>query len=113
MLAGVYGIGFGGLMVPTGLFVGPRILVAALAHFCFGAGFIVSVQALDSRPAIALRMAFWLSLIIAVLALSGVVASIQAADYSSSVFWCCTGLYFGMLGVYAAYLRTWKLEAAS
>lgn len=45
IISAVYGIGFGLMTIPTGLFVGPHILLAAAGHIAVGILFLLSALA--------------------------------------------------------------------
>jgi hypothetical protein len=84
---GTYGVGFGGMMLPTGLFVGPHVLVASLVHISIGVGYLYVSYCCARRP----KFATWSALALSTIPLTaGVTALVQLSgggDRRTLLFW--------------------------
>ena len=99
MAAGVYGVGFGILMLPAGLFVGPHILAASLTHIALGVGFLIAAFGLRRHRPWAAWTALLLASFVATVALIAIVQSGNESDYPSATSW---GICFALFAILTA-----------
>lgn len=108
--AGIYGIGFGTVSIPTGLFVGPQMLLAALGHIVMGLGFLSAASGLNRGT----DWAVWITLLLASLtAVVGAVAFIESAfavDSAALVFWGAFTTLFAVLVFSSARHVKWRFS---
>lgn len=100
-IAAIYGTVVGVWSLPTGLFVGPQILAAALAHIAFGVLFWVAFAAMRRSAAWGLWLIFVLALACSALGLLAVYQVYVIGDTASLVFWGSFTFFFACLAVLA------------
>jgi uncharacterized membrane protein YfcA len=102
IIAAMYGIGFGLMAIPTGLFVGPHILLAAAALIAFGILFALAARALANRK----RWGVWLALACALFAviagLLGLADTLRQDDSLAWMFYVLFTAYFVLTAGIAA-----------
>lgn len=98
-IAAIYGICVGIWMLPTALFVGPHILIAALAHIAIGILFWVAYANVRRRSKGGIWLSSVLALFCSALGALAVYQSYVIPDTASLVFWSSFTLFFGCLAV--------------
>ena len=90
MLFGVislYGLAFGCILTVVGLFSGPHILIAGLAHITIGIGFAVSGRGITNQRPWAYALGRILSFGITTVSLFAVFSSLRQDDIAITVVW--------------------------
>jgi uncharacterized membrane protein (UPF0136 family) len=100
-LAAIYGTVVGVWSLPTGLFVGPQILAAALAHIAFGVLFWVAFAAMRRSRDWGLWLTTVLALACSALGLLAVYQGYAIGDTALLVFWGGFAFFFTCLAVLA------------
>ncbi len=100
-IAAIYGIGFGVWSLPTGLFVGPQALTAALSHIAFGVLFWVAYSTMRRGRAWGLWLTSVLALACSALGSLAVYQGYVIGDTASLVFWGGFTIFFVCLAVLA------------
>ncbi len=100
-IAAIYGTVVGVCSLPTGLFVGPQILAAALAHIAIGVLFWVAFAAMRRSRAWGLWLTTLLALACSALGLLAVYQVYVIGDTASLVFWGSFTFFFACLAVLA------------
>lgn len=99
--AAIYGIMVGVWSLPTGLFVGPQILAAALAHIAIGVLFWLAYTAMRRSRAWGLWLTCLLALACSALGSLAVYQGYVIRDTASLVFWGSFTFFFTCLAVLA------------
>jgi len=107
LIAAFYGIGFGALMIPTGLFVGPHILIAALLHIGFGVAFLKAGQGIKRRTTQALAIVAACGVIVSVAGSFAIYQSIAGKELIGLAFWLPFTLFFSSVAAVA--IRQWSI----
>ena len=96
-ILGWFGVGFSLLCLPTALFVGPHLLVAATGFAAFGLSSLLASRGLQRNA----KWASWFAVALCVLALAvtlvAVVQSAKAAAWDSAVVWTIAATYFAAM----------------
>lgn len=96
MAIGVYGIACGVFGLPVGLFVGPHILLGAIAHLVIGFAFVASAMGLKTNRQWAPGAVLVVSGTCAVVSGIGLACSMIGRDYASAII---LGVFFVALAV--------------
>jgi len=99
------------MMIPTGLFVGLHVLVAAAIHIAFGAAFLVAAAGIRVDSQRAVWLAATTSATIVGLSVTGVAQSLAVQDQESVVFWAFISLFFACL-TFAACREAFRIRKA-
>lgn len=94
LVVALYGIGFGIMAIPTGLFVGPHILAAAVLHIIIGVGYAFASFGISHSKIGAYWASVMFSFAISLFAVFGVYRSLTRADGGSAVVFALISLYF-------------------
>eukprot|EP00456_Euglypha_rotunda_P009258 TRINITY_DN1200_c0_g1_i10.p3 TRINITY_DN1200_c0_g1~~TRINITY_DN1200_c0_g1_i10.p3 ORF type:complete len:134 (+),score=12.03 TRINITY_DN1200_c0_g1_i10:959-1360(+) len=95
--AACYGIGFGTMMIPAGLFVGWQILLGAAIHIIFGSAFLGAAVGIRSDSTWAAWLATTLSAVIVGLSIVGILQSAAHQDAGGVIVWTFISIYFACL----------------
>src|SRR3954471_7178463 len=99
LLAAVYGIGFGFIGILVGLFVGPHILLAGLAHVALGFAYLVAASGIRRQKIWASGLATACAVPSAVIGSIAVYQSFSTPDTVRLVFWLSFTAYFLCLAI--------------
>ncbi len=99
IVAAIYGICFGLLMIPTGLFVGPHILLAAGIHIGVGTVFWFAATGLRQERPLARMTTVACAGICMTLGILAVYQAFIAGENGSVLFWIPFSLYFSCLAI--------------
>ena len=95
----VLAVGMGMLMMPTGLFVGPHILLVAAVLIATGTVYWIAASGIRVGKLSAFRLAAVCSAILAIVGLFAVNRSLSRLDSPNVTFWTCFAAYFACLGI--------------
>src|SRR5215216_4752858 len=87
LVAAVYGIGFGFMAILTGLFVGPHILLAGVAHVVMGCAYLVAGSEIRRQKIWASVLATACALLSVLIGSIAVYQSFSDLDTMGIVFW--------------------------
>jgi ABC-type Na+ efflux pump permease subunit len=107
LIAAYYGIGFGTMMLPTSILVGPHMLVAALLHIGFGVVFLTAGSGRRRRPAKALGVVAAGGIIVSAGGFVAIYQSIAHDEVIGLAFWLPFALFF--ISMAAIAIREWLL----
>lgn len=97
----VYGIGFGIMMIPVGLFVGVQVLSGAAIHIGFGVVFQVSGAGIRSGSTWAVRLASITSIVLVGLGIIGISQAAVYGDAGGAIVCSFASLYFACVALVA------------
>ena len=103
-IAAMCGIGFGLMSIPTGLFVGPYMLLAAAAEIVVGILFALAASALTSRKRWGVWLALSCALLTSAVGILGLVEMLRFPDTLQWLFFALFTAYFVLMAGLAAYL---------
>jgi hypothetical protein len=107
LIAACYGIGFGAWMLPTGVFVGPHILIAALLHIGFGVAFLKARSGIQRRQAKVLGIVAACGIIVSAGGFMAIYQSIARHEVIGPAFWLPFTLFFFSMAAIAC--RQWLM----
>ncbi|MEP3480260.1 MAG: hypothetical protein ABJZ55_13500 [Fuerstiella sp.] len=90
----LYGLAFGCILTVAGLFSGPHILIAGLAHIMIGIGFAVASFGVTNQRLWAYALGRTLSFGITAVGLFAVTSSLQQVDVTITIVWGFILLFF-------------------
>ena len=100
---GSYGVGFGVFLLFVGIYLGPHVLFAAVAHILFGFAFLASAVGINANKAGAHWAIIALSMILVFVSARKIFASIADHGDGSTMFWCFVFAFF--MAIAACVLR--------
>jgi uncharacterized membrane protein YfcA len=104
IIAAMYGIGFGLMAIPTGLFVGPHVLLAAAAEIVVGILFALAASALTNRKRWGVWLALGCSLLTSAVSILGLVEMLRSPETMQWLFFALFTAYFVLMTGLAAWL---------
>jgi hypothetical protein len=104
IIAAMYGIGFGLMSIPTGLFVGPHILLAAAAEIVVGILFALAASALTNRKRWGVWLALGCALLTSAVSILGLFEMLRSSESLEWLFFALFAAYFVLMAGITAWL---------
>lgn len=90
----LYGVGFGALLIATGLFVGLYIVVVGAAHVLVGVGFAASATGIRKGNGASYTLGYVLAVAVTVISLIAVGSSALDRDLAAVIVWGVISVFF-------------------